>query len=215
MTTRTFNTWHQAWFDLITEEIKTPGSVVGKPLDFNVRINSCKLRPQMAAYTKTKLAMFDRQYVIPGEMGEVVHQLNTQDEPVLYHFKEHGKNCLSGIEFVKTSRGLKVDVRANLTNLASQGLIDFIKIQSILFEITRATGFSLDLTFHTAKVTSERVMLMPIHHVFESPILKYKESRHVEFLARALSKSNDVKYHRYARMLKNIERAKEEKKNEG
>lgn len=206
----TFITWHDAWQTLITQEIATPGSVVGKPLHFKIRINSCKLRPSMAAYTKTKLDMFDRQYIIPGEMGRVIDQLNTQDGPVIYDFKKHGKNCLSHIEFFKTASGLKVDVEANITNLASQGLIDFIKIQSILFEIRRQTGFALDITFHTKKVTSEKVMLMPIHHVFASAILKYKTSKHVELLANALAKSKDTSYHRYQRMLKNIKRAEDE-----
>lgn len=210
MKIQTFATWHEAWFDLISREIATPGSVVGKPLHFKIRINSCKLRPSMAAYTKTKLAMFDRQYIIPGEMERVIEQLNTHDEPVVYDFKQHGKNCLSRIEFVKTASGLKVDVEANITNLASQGLIDFIKIQSILFEISRATGFAMDLTFHSKKISSEKVMLMPIHHVFASAILKYKTSRHVELLANALAKSKDTSYHRYQRMLKNIKRAQED-----
>lgn len=210
MKIQTFATWHEAWFDLISREIATPGAIVGKPLNFNVRINSCKLRPSQAAYTKTKLAMFDRQYIIPGEMGRVIEQLNTQDGPVIYDFNKHGKNCLTSIEFFKTSSGLKVDVNAKLTNLASQGLIDFIKIQSILFEIQRATGFQMHITFHSEKITSERVMLMPIHHVFESAILKNKESKHVALLAGALKKSKDTSYHRYARMIKNIERSKDE-----
>lgn len=206
----TFKTWHDAWFELITQEIATPGSVVGKPLHFKIRINSCKLRPQQAAYTKTKLAMFDRQYILPGEMEKVIDLLNTQDEPVVYNFKKHGKNCLSHIEFFKTASGLKADVEANITNLASQGLVDFIKIQSILFEIRRATGFSMDITFHSNKITSEKVMLMPIHHVFASAILKYKTSKHVELLANALAKSKDTSYHRYQRMLRNIEKARED-----
>lgn len=232
----TADNWYDAWYKLHECFAKNPEASIDQrfatravSFDNKITISTndiAGLSHELVGYTKYKLALFDRNYIVPGRMEEIGERMLERIKSgrkltvMSYSFNvdntahEQGP-CVVNIMITLWKTGsqwqVKFETHMRIGEITRRLLVDFVKFYAIInywMELlapykTKLTG----IEFHSAAIYAEPISLTIAHYVF--PQLEFNSDH---WLHRAVQtkiadyETKELKFKRGRRIKKHVQK---------
>lgn len=231
------DTWYDAWYNLHTLFAEKPDVVIDqrfatRALSFDNEIvvhsnNIDGLSYELVGYTKFKLGLFDRNYIVPGRMektGELMLdriQTGRKLTVVSYSFDvdneahEQGP-CVVNMLVTLRKEGkqwkMHVEINMRIGEITRRILVDFMKFHSIIKYWTDLLADyqpELTITFRSAAIYAEPISLTMAQYIFHEEHLTFEKDH---WLHRAVQtklrdyETKELKFKRGRRIKKHVQR---------